>query len=157
MGESWRNKGPKPFSENESKNVRDIIFEYKPVAYVNNHTWGGHDGLTIRRPHDTTFKEMFRKCLESIALTSKIPVGTDTMYHKELKTASSYNWAGKQLSSRGTNVISTVFEVGSEEPYHHQTSYGVNGLLVYCMYIDNYLTKGGLQGVSEPMLFNTYS
>lgn len=139
-------KGSAPFSEPESQNIRDLILENKPLAYINNHGWGwdSYHDFMIRRNINSKYQLLSDKIHKSALISSVNPMDTDSGFEHPLNLSASYSWAGLQDGAMG-KVISHVFEVGGVRPAVEQSAIGVTGLLTMLKYIDNYVTNGNIE------------
>ena len=139
-------KGSAPFSEPESQNVRDLILNNKPLAYINNHGWGWdtyHDFM-IRKNVNSKYTFLGDKIHKSALISSVNTLDTDSRFDPLLDVSTAYSWAGLQDGARG-KVISNVFEVGGLRSAVEQSAIGVTGLLTILVYIDNYVTSGNFE------------
>lgn len=132
-------RGPFPFSENESTNIKNVVEDKSPVLYINNHAWGSLSGFTIRRPKNRDYELLFKDMFDSLFISSGVGFNTDATYSPRLNNSSSYNWVGTKSILGGRKTLSLVFEVGTKEDLGTQISYGVTGLLINCLIADNYL------------------
>lgn len=137
-------KGDFPFSETEAQNIRDVVLEVKPVAYLNLHTWGGGDGTYVRQPQNNAYELIMSDYIHSIHLTN---LDISKNYTVANGGPSSYNWVGEQDGLTGRKIISSVLETGNQGTTSErvvQSSNILNGLLLFCLHVDNYLTTNRL-------------
>lgn len=138
-------QGEYPFSEPEAQHIRDVILDVKPVSVVCNHTWGGHTGFCIRRPQNGYFYELLHDMYKSVYITTGESSDRDSRFHSVLNKASVYNWAGELKSRVGRDTLALVFETGSLRSHYDQAMLGLNGMLIYCMYVDKWMTENVLK------------
>lgn len=146
--ERW--KGEHPFSEPEAQNIRDVVEKIKPVSLIDCHTWGQNNGFTIRQhPNKGSYNVLLSDYYESLNLTCLPGEFPDSKMSDVLSYPSAYNWAGEQLSSQGRKIIANVLETGAGTdgigvPNSEQARWGLNGLILHCLYVDHHLTKNDL-------------
>lgn len=136
--------GAYPFSEPETQNIRDVILEYRPIAYLNAHCWGGGDGVYVRRPQNNKYEEFLRDYINSISLT--LP-DIKRNWSSLNVDPSSYNWAGTIDSSTGQKILTTVHEsgnLGTTLDKITQAEIALNGYLLFCLHVDHFLTTNQL-------------
>lgn len=134
-------KGSAPFSEPEAKNIKNVVESIKPVSFVCCHTWGGADGMKIRRSSNPSYEVITVDQFHSSSLTSGVGDREGTRLESSISQPTAYNWAGTQTSQQGRKIIASVLETGSQETGYEQSRLGLNGLLTKCIYVDNYLTN----------------
>src|SRR5690625_148564 len=128
-------KGPEPFSEPESKMIKEFVEKYKVVGYVNCHTWGGYKGHVFET--SSTVKE-FRTLLDDISDSIQItfPDFEKVMrYRNGPSTPWVTEWMGDESSKLGKDILCVIYEVGSEESNYNKSKLGVTSLLIYSYYI----------------------
>ena len=134
--------GPYPWSEPESRIVRDKILELKPLSVLCLHTWGSHTGFTTRYPKNREYTETLVNFYKSLNYTLGYDSSFDTYLSMILDTASAYNWAGEQTSKNGRKTFGQVFETGGNSSEYEQSKMGLNGILYHCLYVDNLFKTG---------------
>jgi len=129
-------KGPSAGSEPETQIVMSVINQYKPFVFVDCHTWGGFNGMSME-PADNTFKTMFeseKQSFEMDTVGNSINITYTTTYYDPRSTL----WATSIQSNQKTTPITLAIEPGSLEINTIQSKYGVNYLLKLFMYAAKY-------------------
>lgn len=137
-------KGEFPFSETESQNIRDVVLDLKPVSLVCCHTWGDDHGLKVRHPQNKSNDLLLFDFFKSTALTTESTGNQGVGFIYPNSNASAYSWAGELVGRTGRKIVTTVLESGSRENAYNQSLYGINGLYMFCIYVDKYLRKNQL-------------
>lgn len=136
--DNWGTKGEAPFSEIESRIVRDKVLQYKPVMFLDFHTWGAFDGATnhITPPDEKHFYWFGRDVVSSIKLSypwRRIHYGVS--YERPV----SANWASTIVSDRGFRPFISTPESGGGMPEEVQAEVGMTMIFVYCMHMLDYM------------------
>lgn len=124
--------GPYPFSEPETAIVRDLVLEYRPILFIDAHTWGSRKlpegyqhGWGPRRT--VTMQNLHN----SLALTTGVP----GEYTTTANDASANNWAAGVTAKDGVFMpLSAYFEPAGGESEEFQSRVGLNALLMYCLF-----------------------
>ena len=138
------NKGEYPFSEPESQNVRDVVNEILPVCFLDSHCWGGGEGVYIRRPANQSYDTLLNDYTKSIGIS--LP-HMKMNYSGANIIPTAYNWAGEIMNKHGRKIIATVLETGNTgitQPKLEQSSNALNGILMFCIYVDHHLKTNEL-------------
>lgn len=126
-------KGPSAFSEPEAQMVRDLVQQFKPIVFVDNHTWGGYEGSHLEI--ELSGKE-YGILLEDLNKSLRLTLGRNDLllsYYGSQAPRSS-EWAGQQISKAGINTIPITFEPGSLEAEKEQARIGINAMFLICYY-----------------------
>ena len=135
-------KGPEPWSEPEARYIRGVILDKKPISVACTHTWGGYTGLMIRRPVRKDIELIVSDEYQSNLITSQPNSGSS--FSPPTNAATVYEWAMQQTSRSGRKIYAHVLETGSLETEYEQARLGLNGLLLYCLYVDHWFTNNTL-------------
>lgn len=134
--EPWRSqyKGTAPFSEPETQIVRDIVLQYKPVVFIDNHTWGGFNGSNLEIE---LASRRYGILLEDLTKSMRLTLGRQDLQVNYFGNPAprSSEWAGRQVSRIGTPIIAVTFEPGSLESEYEQARIGLNAILMVCYYV----------------------
>lgn len=134
-------RGPSPFSEPESRHVRDAILSNEPVSVLCLHTWGSSSvGYMTRRPRniydDATMLEMWE------SVNTALGYGESFTKRREssLPSGSAYNWAGTLTSPAARSIIAQVWESGGGMTVQDQSRVGMTGILYHMLMVDSMLS-----------------
>lgn len=139
-------RGPFPFSENESQNIRDVVLNENTAIYINNHTIGNYDDLILLRENkNIEVNTIVRRLLsfaEEVYSDFNRPWNTTTMSPR----SSSYNWVGEQDGALSSNIISTVFEPGFVLTMNQLLSISVWGMVCFIANVDELFDRSKKKG-----------
>lgn len=140
----WGRKGDHPFSEPESRMIRDKVLELKPILYVNTHTWGSKAGGVLHAPPPTNprFFRTTMDAIRSVKLTTKVE---EVNWSQFTDRPSAHNWVSHQLGSWGKEPMAFMWESGGGLTEKQQLELGDSGLLVICMHLLEKLKTGSLK------------
>ena len=125
-------KGPAPFSEPESRMVRDAVTELKPILFIAAHTWGGYNGAMIEVDVPSRKYEVH---VSDVRDSIRLTIDRDDILHRAVgPRPTSAAWAGNQLDRSGRSTMGIVLEPGSEEVEKEQARIGINGLMLFSLY-----------------------
>lgn len=133
-GSQW--KGSAPFSEPESQIIKYIYDTYRVIGHVNCHTWGGNHGAIFETSATSRPVRMLLREMSKVA-QFVIPE-CDLLFRTTNSTTIPWvnEWGCTQDSKAGRNVVSTIFEVGSEETEYNQAEFGMTALFVFSCYLN---------------------
>lgn len=139
-------KGSAPFSEPESLIVKNVIEQYKPVAFVDTHTWGSNNGGTSHRSHSSTrFNVSIERLVENIDFFTRPRTSADKWtIQGPLFRPTAADWAGSVTNKNGTKIFSQICEVGSGLSEFEQSTLGLNYLLLTCLYVSHWYNTSEL-------------
>lgn len=132
-------KGPYPFSEPETIALKGLIETYKPLVYLNWHTYGSEGNMTegssnnkdVFLLHDWVSKEFNYATGES----TNIGKTADTLPMSHL-------WVSKQQSHLSRHIWATGPEISYTYPIGEQIGYAIAYMLIYLLKIDEYINNG---------------
>lgn len=124
-------KGSAPFSEPESRIVRDAVLTYRPILFVDCHTWGtSTPGAVIGRATHTM--PMPYKFVQTVRrLLNRNDINLEDLGERP----TSDGWVGKQTARTGRNILSFYIEPCYLETEKEQSRIGVNMLLQLCVWM----------------------
>lgn len=110
-----RQKGDAPFSEAESRAIRDLVLAHKPFVVIDIHDWGGLRNHTFYHVEGTDSRQLAYADSLYENLRRSLP-----MYTFEGPSGSEgptlTNWSGAQQSAQGNNILSVTTETGTLAP-----------------------------------------
>lgn len=131
-------KGTSPFSEVESRIVRDKVLELKPISYLDLHIFGSGNFWQFACSDNT-------KQLEDLA--NSVSRSTNKSRIKNYSGGTLNNlpasslWVETLSGSKGTNIMSLTFEPAGSDTEKEMAMVGLNGLFVYCYYVLKWYTE----------------
>lgn len=134
-GQLWT-KGASAGSEPETQMVMSLINQYKPIGFVDCHTWGGYNDLAIE-PSRATYATLFNNS----AYLQTIKTGKDKHVTYTGNDPRSARWVSTVISEAGIEPLSCAIEPGSLETENEQARLGVNFLLIFCCYVMEYYKR----------------
>lgn len=143
-GGGWGTKGDAPFSEVESRMVRDKVLQYRPVLFVDCHTWGDFIGNTnhLAMPEHKELYWLARDVHSSIRLSHPVRPAT---YGGPFRRPTSQNWVATVKSDRGFHPFVALSESGGGMPESQQAEVGMTMMFIYSMGMLHYLDKRTLR------------
>lgn len=138
-------QGVEPFSESETKALRDLILDKKPIAVIDIHQRGGGVKTGYGIGVDTSAHRVWLHDMINSIRISDLNFGVEEFGINTNQTLR--NWASTISSPDGTGVLSLILETKNaswEEGVDRQklkTYYGINSLLIMSKYIDFWYRK----------------
>jgi len=131
-------KGSAPFSEPESKILKNIIDTYNVILHINNHVLGEGGGGHFEIP--STGRENIKLLTDGMnSLQLTIPeINITVNYATILYTPWVYEWVCTQPSKCGKNTISLAYETGSTETDNIKSELGMTSMFVMAYHIYNW-------------------
>ena len=136
-------RGPEPFSEPESRIVRDKVLDLGPFAFISTHSWGGQTGLTVALASNTTYDQEAKDV--HAAVKEVLSLGEDSYLAGKINQGLDTNWVVQQLLPDGRQPFAFAMEAGDRAPEFEQARMGGTGLLAFCLQAEAYYDAG-----SEP-------
>lgn len=133
-------------SQKEIQIITEKFSEIKPVLFFDNHlaNINYHSFGTANSTCERVFYE-FKKSIRLILRDNTIdfyPLGG----FESSAPGTGREWASKQDNIRGTKTISVLLEgfrsLEQESYLQEKATFGINALLIFCLYVDIYLTFG---------------
>lgn len=142
-------KGSEPFSEPEAKMVRDAVQLYKPIMFLDYHTWGIVEDLSGKfssgsknlKQHDF----MIRDIADTIMYNTEENWIVDGFGGGDIGRPTSQDWAALQVSKTGKNTLSLSPEVSAGFDFETQMRMGVNSMLYVCLHLLEWYEKGNVR------------
>lgn len=135
-------KGSAPFSEPETKIIRDIVHEYKPILLVDCHTWGGGAEPTFELGSYLQHEVLFDDIVKSFNFAGmENPPFRVTKDNWRPKAGA---WGAWQLNKVGQPIISLAIESAEKTTHYNQVKEGSDMLNLLCMYAVNYFETRNL-------------
>lgn len=124
-------KGSAPFSEPESRIVRDAVLTYRPTLFVDCHTWGAATPGAVFGPGTSVTPMPWQFVQTMRRLLGRNDINVE--YLGERPTA--VDWARKQTARTGGNIQAFYLEPYYLETEREQARIGVNMLLQLCLWM----------------------
>ena len=137
----WGSKGDFPFSEAESQIVRDLVNEYKPILFLDHHSWGAGAGGTnqIGSPRA---QGMWRAGLDAVFNARFNIITNETLYYGQpSERPIAAVWVAESISQMGVNPLSAVSESGFQQPIIDESYIGMNQIFNFCWKINDWYTN----------------
>lgn len=139
--QSSQKKGTSAFSELETKIVRDKVLQYKPVLFIDCHTWGVvSPGAVIGKGSHVTPMQ-FRIMQQCRSLIGRTDINIEDLADRP--TAD--NWVRNQMSRLGAPIQSFYLEPCYLETDQEQSRIGINVLLQFMAWIQQWVVKKKLR------------
>lgn len=129
-------RGPFPFSENETINIRDVFLNENSAILIDNHTVGNFNDLLMMRENAIA---------ELTTVVTDLLLDAETIYNDYNKlsnfvgfnyNSSAYNWASSQDGSLSDKAIGQVFEPGYGLTMNQLLSISVWGMVHFIANVD---------------------
>lgn len=137
----WGGKGAYPFSEIEAQIVRDLINEYKPILFLDHHSWGAGAGGTnqIGSPNA---QGMWQAGLDAV-FNARFNIVTDHVlyYGQPSERPLAAVWVAETKSQLGVNPLSIVSESGFQQAILEESYIGMNQIFHFCWKISDFYTN----------------
>ena len=149
-----------PFDQPESQVTRTIFQQYKPIMFHDCHGWGSNAGIGISQlgcPNNAAYDQLGADIQKTLNLSvdrvqSETYPNIRPSYILAMGSAMEDRptagcWAAIQSTKNGIPIISSTSEISVSyipESYEEQDRYGKTLLYVFCLYLDNLLSKRNL-------------
>lgn len=142
-GGTWGTKGDYPFSEVEAQISRDKVLEYRPVMFLDMHTWGSEDGGTnhLTSPDGLHFWWLGRDIVSSLRITYP---QKPSYWVPPSERPTAPNWASTVKSYQGFYPFVANPESGGGMPEWQQAELGMTMIYTYCMHMLDWMENGNL-------------
>lgn len=134
-------KGAYPFSEPEAVAIKTLIETYKPLIYMNWHTYGSDGNMTEGSSLNKDIFVLHTRITKEFALatgkSTTIGTNSDTLPMAHL-------WATNQSSKMGRHIWGTAPEVSYLYSTGEQISYAIAYMILYILNIDTYVKESEL-------------
>lgn len=128
--------GESPFSEPETQIIRDLAYDLKPFALIDNHMWGGSEITGIGVGNNNLHPVWTDKVLKRLELVTENPFGR----WAQNSASTLRNWGATLDSKNGGKTVSILLEVKNiTEGGNYSRSYdGINAYAFLCLYLKDY-------------------